>query len=381
MEKKKNRKKNRIVVLCLVLLLLCGLATGCFLNQNATEESQEESVQETVTEEPEEIEEDVAEEPTTVEPTYSYATTLFFTGDVMLKAALTDMYEANGIGALLSEYLLAQMVGADITMVNEEFPFSTRGTAMEDKTYTFRVDPTYVCILQEMGVDIVSLANNHSLDFGKEALLDSFTTLDEAGIFYAGAGETKERAEECIYFESNGLTIGYLAASRVIPVTSWNILNSQPGLFCTYDSTDLVAAIEEAKENCDYLVVYVHWGIERENYPEEYQRILAKAYIDAGADLVVGSHPHVPQGIEYYKGKPIVYSLGNFIFNMNMVDTYALKVNFSLEEGASLQVIPVSISKGYTSELTGSKAAEMLAYIQELSFGVVIDEDGYVTEE
>ena len=306
---------------------------------------------------------------------------LVFTGDVMLGNTVLGNYDRSGLDGILSAYLQNEMIGADITMINQEFPFSTRGTPMPDKTYTFRVDPSYVKVFREMGVDIVSLANNHALDYGTDALEDSFTTLDGAGIPYVGAGDSKERAEQAVFFESGGRTVGYLSASRVIPVVSWNIENNQPGLFCTYDSTALEAAIRRTREQCDYLVVYVHWGIERQDYPEQYQRTLAQAYIDAGADLVVGAHPHVPQGIEYYKGKPIVYSLGNFIFNPNMVKTYMLKVIFDTAGESRLTVIPVVTASALTRNLEGQEAQEMYEYLQGISYGVTIDGNGRVTPQ
>lgn len=305
--------------------------------------------------------------------------TMMFTGDVMLGSSVLANYDSAGLDGILSEYLQTELQQADLTVINEEFPFSSRGTPMPDKTYTFRVDKSYLSVFQEMGVDVVSLANNHALDYGTDALLDTFDALDEVGIPYVGAGADKERAEEAIFFERGGRTIGVLAASRVIPVVEWNIENQQPGLFCTYDSTALEAAIERTRPQCDYLIVYVHWGIERQNYPEEYQRTLAETYIDAGADLVVGSHPHVPQGIEYYNGKPIVYSLGNFIFNPNMVKTYALKVLWSADGEAQLQVIPVETANALTADLTGDVKQEMIDYIESISFDVTIDENGMVT--
>lgn len=304
---------------------------------------------------------------------------MFFTGDILLQESVMDGYDRIGINGMISEYLEQEMIGADMTVVNEEFPFSTGGTPAPDKQYTFRVNPSYVSVFEDMGVDVVSLANNHALDYGRDALRDTFAVLDAAGIPYVGAGETKERSEEAIFIEANGRKIGVLSASRVIPVVEWNIEVCQPGLFCTYDSTRLVERIQEIGQQCDYVVVYVHWGIEKNTYPEEYQRNLAKQYIDAGADLVVGSHSHVPQGIEYYKNVPIVYCLGNFIFHSNMIDTYALKAVFDAEGNTSLQVVPVGISNALTSELTGEDAAAFYDYLESISFGISIDENGMVT--
>ena len=303
--------------------------------------------------------------------------TMFFTGDVMLQNVMSR-YDEQGINGIISEYLEEEMVNADMTMINNEFPFSTRGEQAPDKQFTFRVHPRYVSALQDMGVDVASLANNHALDFGPDALVDSFTTLEDAGIPYVGAGETKKRAEEAVFVEANGRKVGVLSASRVIPVHTWNIISSQPGLFCTYDSSRMVERIKEIESECDFVVVFVHWGIEREAIPEEYQRELAQQYIDAGADLVVGNHAHVPQGIEYYKGVPIVYCLGNYIFNPDMVDTYALKVVWDEEDTTQLQVIPVDTRNLLTAELTGEEKQAFYGYLESISFGVEIDEDGKV---
>lgn len=156
------------------------------------------------------------------------------------------------------------LVNADITMVNEEFPFSNRGTQMEDKQYTFRTDPSYAAALKEMGVDVVTLANNHILDYGREALSDTFTTLDGQGILYAGAGDSVERAQEVQVIEVDGKKYGFLAASRVLPVAGWNVESAVPGVLSTYDETRFVNAIAEARSQCDVLVVYVHWGLEHQ---------------------------------------------------------------------------------------------------------------------
>lgn len=328
-----------------------------------------------VSEELEEVQEEIPEE----EP--SKEITMVFSGDILLSSYVLNNYENSGINGVISEELLGEMQNADLTMVNEEFPFSTRGTQAQDKQFTFRVDPSYVKILQEMGIDVVTLANNHALDYGTQALSDSFQTLDDAGIAYVGAGDSRERAAEAYITELGGKTFGFLAASRVIPEVSWNIDNQQPGMLCTYDSVALCEAIKKAKENCDYVAVYVHWGIERENMPEDYQRQLGKAYIDAGADIVIGAHPHVLQGIEYYNGKPIVYSLGNYIFNQSIEKTMLLKVTVSPENETTLQMIPAYASGAKTQKMDADSGGELYRFMEEISFGVSVSEDGIVTNQ
>ncbi len=385
LKKRRNQKRKQKLLLawCISLMILFGVVSVACIWKYAqldnvagtdtqmTEEKAEASETESVVEE--EVESETEEEVTISD------FSMFFTGDVML-GGCQGVYDQKGINGILSSYLQQEMVSADMTMINNEFPFSTRGEKMPDKQYTFRVDPSYVSALQDMGVDVASLANNHALDFGADALLDTFTTLDNAGISYVGAGETKERAEEATFIEAGGRTVGVLSASRVIPVYEWNVEARQPGLFCTYDSTRLVQRIKEIEEQCEYVVVFVHWGLEKKAYPEEYQRALAKQYIDAGADLVVGNHSHVPQGIEYYKGVPIVYCLGNYIFNVNMVDTYALKVNWDASGNTSLKVIPVDTKNYFTGELSGEEAQAFYDYLEGISLDVSIDEEGNVVQ-
>lgn len=312
------------------------------------------------------------------EPETQQDVTLVFSGDILLSSYVLNNYDSNGINGVLSEELQSEMQNADIAMVNEEFPFSTRGTQAEDKQFTFRVAPDYVKILQEMGIDVVTVANNHALDYGTEALTDTFQTLDDAGIAYVGAGNDLERASRPYVTKIGEKTFGFLAASRVIPEVSWNIDNKQPGMLCTYDSAELCEAIRKTKESCDYVVVYVHWGIERENTPQDYQRQLGKAYIDAGADLVIGAHPHVLQGIEYYNGKPIVYSLGNYIFNQEIGSTVLLKTTVTPENETTLQLIPAYASRAKTQKMQQEDGTELYQFMEGISYGVSITEDGKV---
>ena len=115
-----------------------------------------------------------------------------------------------------------------------------------------------------------------------------------------GREKNLEEAKQPQIIEKNGKKIGFLGASRVFPTGGWAAGSSHPGMFSAYDTASVVQEIQKVKKECDYLVVYVHWGIERNTQPEAYQREMGHQYIDAGADLVVGSHPHVLQGIELY---------------------------------------------------------------------------------
>jgi poly-gamma-glutamate synthesis protein (capsule biosynthesis protein) len=305
---------------------------------------------------------------------------MLFTGDIYLSDFILNQYNKKGIDGILSESIQEEFQKAHMVMVNEEFPFSNRGSKAEDKQFTFRIDPKYVQIFKDMMINVVTLGNNHVLDYGTEALQDTFTTLQGVDIQYVGAGNNLKEARETKYFDMGEKTIAVLGASRVIPVTDWNAGENKPGLFTTYDPTALIAEIETAKAQSDYVIVYVHWGIEKKNHPEEYQRKMARQYIDAGADLVVGSHPHVLQGVEYYKDKPIIYSLGNFMFYSNIPQTALLKVTLQEGELPKVEVLPAKAENGKTIIIEDPKEIkEFYQYISDLSYGVTFDKNGTIT--
>lgn len=172
--------------------------------------------------------------------------TLIFAGDIYLSSYVLNNYNSSGIYGVVSEPLLTEMQQGDITIANQEFPFSLGGTKAPDKQFNFRVDPMYTKIFSEMGIDLVGLANNHALDYGTEALTDTFTALKTAGIAYVGAGDDLAHAMQPSIIQAGQRSFGFLAASRVIPEISWNVENQQPGMLCTYDSALLCQAIQEA---------------------------------------------------------------------------------------------------------------------------------------
>lgn len=300
-------------------------------------------------------------------------------GDIMPSEYVLENYNDLGITGIVSQDVWSELNGADIFLANQEFPFGTTGMPAEDKQYTFEIEPSYIDIFTDMGIDIVTLANNHALDYGKDALSETFSILDAAGIERIGAGNDVEEASRLKVIEKNGMKIGFLAGTRVIPEVSWNIENGGPGLLATYDADLLNAAISSAKENCDYLIVYVHWGIERNTEPEAYERQLAEGYIDNGADIVVGSHPHVIQGIDWYNGRPIFYSMGNFIFYQTIDRTMILKVIVDEGAEARYQILPAKAESACTALVYGEERTEAFDYLESISYVTDIDEDGYIS--
>lgn len=314
-------------------------------------------------------------------------TVLGFTGDINLADGWYQMnyYEQqeNGIYGCLGSDLLAEMNGADVMLVNNEFTFSTRGAPLSGKLYTFRAHPEKVEILKQMGVDLVGLANNHVYDYGADAFFDTLDTLDQAGIARIGAGRDIQEACTPQYYIVNGRKIAYVAATRA----EKNIMtpaagDKQEGVLRTYDPEQFLQVIAEAKENSDFVVAYVHWGTENSTKLEAAQRTQGKQYIDAGADVVVGAHPHCLQGVEFYRGKPIVYSLGNFWFNDVPTDTALLKVILDEEGTVTTQLLPCYQAAGRTDMVTDPvRRNRLFSFLESISIGAKMDETGVIRPE
>lgn len=291
---------------------------------------------------------DTAHAPTAASETVQLA----FCGDILLSDHILNAYDQAGdVSGILDSRLLAAGRDADLFIANEEFPFGTSGTPAPDKQFTFRVAPERCSIFTELGIDLVTLANNHTLDYGRDCLQETFETLNRHKIDYIGAGTDISRASEFKIYTIKGIRIGFLAASRVIPDYSWNASASQSGLFTTYDPAALLQQIAALEKQCDFTVVYVHWGLERHTEPEPYQTELAMQYIDAGADLVVGAHPHVLQPIRFYHDVPVVYSLGNYLFGSSIPQTELLLVELRPDKQLTLSVIPAEGNAGKTSSV------------------------------
>ena len=308
----------------------------------------------------------------------SGSVTLSFAGDVHFSELILQNYDKNGILGIVDHEMLSYMQNTDLFVLNHEFVFSTGGEAMEDKEYTLRNDPKYVKILQELGTDVVSIANNHILDFGQEAFLDTLATLEDAEIEYAGGGRNLERALAPVIKTINGQTFAIFAATRVSPSYDWYANSKKPGILQTYDATDLNNAIAEANSLYDHVIVFAHWGIEREEYPQDYQRTLAKGYIDHGADLVIGAHPHILQGFEYYKNVPICYSLGNYLFGNRTGETLLLNAIFDENGQLSIELIPCERENYVLTKI--QEPTKLFNYLTDISFDAAVSHGGIIIE-
>lgn len=326
---------------------------------------------------PETADEESSLEPENT-PDSSDSVTLSFAGDVHFSELIIQKYDNSGISAIIDEEMLSHMQNADLMILNHEFVFSTRGEAMEDKEYTLRNDPKYVKILQELGADVVSIANNHVLDFGKDAFLDTLETLENANIAYVGGGRNIQEASKPVVREISGQTFAIFAATRVSPSADWYASKKHPGVFQTYDAVALNNAITDADTKYDHVIVFVHWGIERSEIPEEYQRSLAKGYIDAGADLIIGAHPHILQGFEYYKNVPICYSLGNYLFGNRTDETILLNVTFDKNENLSIKLIPCKRIDGILTKI--QEPSKLFNHLTDISFDAAVSHGGILIQ-
>ncbi|TJY43528.1 CapA family protein [Cohnella pontilimi] len=304
---------------------------------------------------------------------------LAFVGDILPAASVAQLMKKNGYDYPYRE-AQSLLQAADITAGNLEAPITGRGTPAGNKQYLFRGPAEALPALKDAGFDVFTLANNHTLDYGWVGLQDTMDALNDHGLKHVGAGTDATEAYTPVYMESKGITVAYIGISRVLPEPSWKAAARHPGVADGYNPAGAEKAIRDAKKNADLVVVLVHWGIERADQPNKDQKELGHRLIDAGADLVVGSHPHVLQGFEFYKNKWIAYSLGNFVFNTTASpktsETGILTAACSKTGSCSLEFQPMKAVNSQPAPLTGQAAKELLARLSSLSTAAVFKENG-----
>lgn len=332
------------------------------------------------------------EESTAYKNTYTgeyKPVTLSFTGDIYLSDTLYNNYTKSGLTGFLGRSLVDRFKNADLMICDHEY--AATNLPDENKAdyqlYTFKAPTEREKIWSELGVDIVTLANNHTLDYGEQGLLDTFDALSANGISYIGAGKNLDEAKSAEIREINGKKIAVLAASRFVPNTGWYAGENKIGLMTSYVGTDRFQMLKDEisrlknEEGCDTVIVFVHFGTEKTNQINDNQPVIAHGYVDSGADAVIACHAHTLQGIEIYNNAPIFYNLGNFLFGSYSVDTAVANLTINEDNSVSANVTPCKSAGYVTTEAEGEEAQRILKYIESISVNVNIDENGNITEK
>ena len=391
------KKKVRFCVLLAVFIVSvsgCGIP-GTSSQDVPVETFHEEDVPvETFHEEDAPVETSREEEPENADreipDLHPYDFTLAFAGDVNFAEDWNTMdyyrQQENGIDDCIDPRLIGMMQDADLMCLNMEFSMSSVGSPMNGKAYTFRADPSRAEILHELGVDLVNLANNHVYDYGTDAFLDMLSILQQEEIPYVGAGADAEEAEKIFYAEIDGKTLAIVAATRAEKyILTPEAGENTPGVFRCYDTNRLLEVLREADANADFVIAYIHWGTEYSEELEEAQTKGARELAEAGADVVLGAHPHCLQGMEYYEGVPVLYSLGNYWFNEKSLDSVLVKLHFYGDDEESYLdtiLVPAKQEDHYTRLLTEPDEIEKWnAHVIRMSPGKIwIDEEGILRD-
>ena len=369
-----SRVKAKKIILCLGLLSLFAIAFAC-----------EKSVSESVTLKK------MNGNPPVIHPkllkgqenNQEQTVTISLAGDCSLgklsvhgyEGTFAEMYDKNGAGYFFKN-VKNVFATDDMTLVNFEGVL-TESDKIVEKQYNIKGRPEYKQILTEGDIEAVSFGNNHRIDYGEQGIADTIAAFKEVNVTYAYDDNLG------IYETKNGIRIGFVSVNEVYDEKQVEVYLEQG-----------IAKLKEMK--VDLVLACCHWGEEGHHYPEKYQTELGHKCIDWGADLVVGCHPHVLQGIDYYNGKYIIYSLGNFCFGGNRnpknKDSMIIRVDFKMKNGvrvgeAQLTVIPCTISSvternDYCPTIAdGNKKTEIIKKLNQYSkkYGVVIAEDGLVS--
>ena len=311
--------------------------------------------------------------------------TMSFVGDV----SLADNYKImpaydernKGISGILSSDV-TNVFNSTFTVVNNEFTISDRGEPLVGKQYTFRANPSRLQIYHDMSVELVTLANNHIYDYGSDAFQDALKYLKEYNIPYIGAGSNIDEAKKPYYVVINGYKIAFVNATRAEKnIMTPEATEESGGVFRCYDPTELKKVLTDVKKQSDIVVLLVHWGAEGSHDLEDVQTTTSKEYIDSGADIIIGTHAHRLQGMEFYKNKLIAYNLGDFIFNAYTEETGILTVTISDKGKLTYKFIPCLQENEYTSFLDDSDKENLITEMNTWSINVFLDSDGNITEK
>lgn len=308
------------------------------------------------------------------------------TGDVSYATYVKNKVNKYGV-----EYPLANVRDIfkkdDITFINFESAITNiKKPVNPKKAYNFASNSNTAQELKNSSVEIVSLSNNHTLDYGQQGFIDTMNCLDKAKVLYVGGGRNYSEALQYKVIEVKGKKIGFIAFNRVIPSSTWRATEDKAGHIGLYDYEldKMLPYITEVKSKVDYLILALHWqGFPNENIPANFTKAGHKL-IDAGVDVVVGTHPHLMQATEFYKNGMIFYSLGNFVFpNMGGRCDKAAIVQLEINPDnleTKVKYIPTKMYGNRPHILKDKERITEIRYINKLNskFNSYIQEDGYV---
>ena len=268
------------------------------------------------------------------------------TGDILLDRGVRKVIEQKGTDAVFSPFVDSVFQSSDIVIGNLECP-ATKIKEPSFKQFIFRAEPEWLFTLKQHGITHLNLANNHSVDQGRAGLVDTRENVVSAGMIPIGAGRTMEEAARPVLLTSSPRKV-YVLASLQLALENFAYLSEKPSV-SQEDFDTLVERVRHLRssEPDSYIIVTLHWGGEHTLQPVTIQRVRAHQLIDAGADALIGHHTHTLQTIEEYKGKPIYYSIGNFIFDQRKpVNTKACMVKLTItKESSHVETIPIEIIK------------------------------------
>ena len=315
-EQRRRRQRRVVIVACIVaaVLVLALVAIGLLVRDDSNDEPGAFRTEAATT-----VDETTSTEPTTTTTTRGRRgsgepVTFAFAGDVHFEGHLAASLAAGPEGLLAP--IAPVLSRADVAVVNLETAVTDRGTPAT-KEYVFRTSPAAFTALRGAGVDVVSMANNHGLDYGPVGLEDSLAAESATQFPVIGIGRNAAEAYSPFRIVVRGQRVAVIAATQVLDenlAAAWTATDTQAGMASAKNGDALVAAVAAARADTDTLVVFLHWGVERQTCPSSTQQELARRLADAGADIVVGSHAHVLQGAGRLDSTLVAYGLGNFVF-------------------------------------------------------------------
>ncbi|MCX5794352.1 MAG: CapA family protein [Elusimicrobia bacterium] len=279
--------------------------------------------------------------------------------DIRLDGPVGQIIARDGMAAPTAA--VRESLRGDIVMGNLECPVTSGGIRVMGKTWTFRAPARNLEALKAAGFNLLNIANNHVMDYGPKGFRDTLAALGKEGLPFIGGGKDRSEAERLHIVTVRGLRVGLMGFTSTFPESAW-AGPRRPGVaYSDYDRAG--GLIREARSRCDVLVVVFHGGTEKADEPNDVQKAFAHLVIDSGADLFIGHHPHVIQPMELYQGKPIIYSLGNFLFVSPTPSTrltVAARVRLTAQGVDGIDFLPLDTNWGRPIPANAAQREELL---------------------